>query len=62
MLDSHATPAMAHRMESHEGDLDEELFVLMTMGDDRAVGETYVAGRGVKAGASSRAQGAGGAS
>ena len=42
-LDSHATPAMAHRMESHEGDLEEELFVLMTMGDDRAVRETYVA-------------------
>ncbi len=50
VLDSRATPAMAHRMESHEGDLSEELFVLMTMGDDRAVSETYVAGRGVKAG------------
>ncbi len=50
VLDSHATPAMAHRMESHEGDLAEELFVLMTMGDDRAVRETYVAGRAVRAG------------
>ena len=49
-LDSRATPAMAHRMESHEGELGEELFVLMTMGDDRAVAQTYVAGRGVKAG------------
>ena len=49
-LDLRATPAMAHRMESHEGDLAEELFVLMTMGDDRAVRETYVAGRAVKAG------------
>jgi guanine deaminase len=48
VLDSHAAPAMAHRMESHEGDLEEELFVLMTMGDDRAVRETYVAGRAVK--------------
>jgi guanine deaminase len=48
VLDAHATPAMAHRMESHEGDLSEELFVLMTMGDDRAVSQTYVAGRGVK--------------
>ncbi len=48
VLDSRATPAMAHRMESVEGELSEELFVLMTMGDDRAVGETYVAGRGVK--------------
>ena len=46
VLDSHATPAMAHRMESHEGDLEEELFVMMTMGDDRAVRETYVAGKG----------------
>jgi guanine deaminase len=35
-------------MESHEGDLEEELFVLVTMGDDRAVAETYVAGVGVK--------------
>jgi guanine deaminase len=35
-------------MESHEGDLEEELFVLMTMADDRAVRETYVAGRAVK--------------
>ena len=50
VLDSHATPAMAHRMESHEGDLEEELFVLMTMGDDRAVRETYVAGRAAKGG------------
>ncbi|MDX6750099.1 guanine deaminase (plasmid) [Geminicoccaceae bacterium 1502E] len=44
VLDARATPAMAHRMESVEGDLAEELFVLMTMGDDRAVRATYVAG------------------
>ncbi len=37
VLDSRATPAMAHRMETIEGDLDEELFVLVTLGDDRAV-------------------------
>jgi guanine deaminase len=37
-------------MESHEGDLEEELFVLMTMGDDRAVRETYVGGRAAKGG------------
>jgi guanine deaminase len=43
VLDSRATPAMAHRMETVES-LDEELFVLMTMGDDRAVRQTYVAG------------------
>ena len=43
VLDSRATPAMAHRMERIE-DLDQELFVLMTLGDDRAVRQTYVAG------------------
>jgi guanine deaminase len=44
VLDPAATPAMAHRMESVEGDLAETLFVLMTMGDDRAVSRTYIAG------------------
>ncbi|WP_075217837.1 guanine deaminase [Mongoliimonas terrestris] len=44
VLDARATPAMAHRMEAVDGDLEEELFVLMTMGDDRAVAATYVAG------------------
>jgi len=44
VLDSCATPAMAHRMETVEGDLAEELFVLMTLGDDRATRATYVAG------------------
>ena len=44
VLDARATPAMAHRMEAVDGDLAEELFVLMTMGDDRAVRATYVAG------------------
>jgi guanine deaminase len=34
---------MAHRMEVTR-DLEEELFVLMTMGDDRAVRQTYIAG------------------
>jgi guanine deaminase len=48
VLDSRATPAMAHRMESVAGDIAEELFVLMMMGDDRAVAETYVAGRRAK--------------
>jgi guanine deaminase len=47
VLDSRATPAMAHRMEAG-ADISEELFVLMTMGDDRAVHETYVAGAPVK--------------
>lgn len=43
VLDARATPAMAHRMEVTR-DLEEELFVLMTMGDDRAVRQTYIAG------------------
>ena len=44
VLDSRATPAMAHRMEATNGDLAVELFALITMGDDRAVRQTYVAG------------------
>jgi guanine deaminase len=48
ILDSRATPAMAHRMESVAGDIAEELFILMMMGDDRAISETYIAGRAVK--------------
>jgi guanine deaminase len=43
VLDASATPAMAHRMQVTR-DLEEELFVLMTMGDDRAVRQTYIAG------------------
>lgn len=43
VLDARATPAMAHRMERAES-LEDELFVLMTLGDDRAVRATYVAG------------------
>lgn len=45
VLDPRATPAMAHRMECIEDNLAEELFLLMTLGDDRCVTETYVAGR-----------------
>jgi guanine deaminase len=44
VLDARATPAMAHRME-RIGTLGEELFVLMVMGDDRAVQASYVAGK-----------------
>jgi guanine deaminase len=44
VLDARATLAMAHRMESADGNLDVELFALITMGDDRAVRQTYVAG------------------
>lgn len=49
VLDARATPAMRHRMETVRGDLEEELFVLMTMGDDRAVAATYVRGRRIAA-------------
>jgi guanine deaminase len=44
VLDARATHAMAHRMAVARG-LEEELFVLMTMGDDRAVRQTYIAGQ-----------------
>ncbi|WEX10159.1 guanine deaminase [Chelativorans sp. AA-79] len=47
VLDARATPAMRLRMERAET-LAEELFVLQTLGDDRAVVETYVAGRAAK--------------
>jgi guanine deaminase len=43
VLDARATPAMAHRAERVES-LEEELFLLMTLGDDRAVRATYIAG------------------
>ncbi len=44
VLDARATPAMAHRMATVR-DLEEELFVLMTLGDDRAVAQTYIKGK-----------------
>ncbi|MEP9399569.1 guanine deaminase [Mesorhizobium sp. KR2-14] len=47
VLDSRATPLMRLRMESIES-LAEELFLLQTVGDDRAVSEVYVAGRSAK--------------
>ena len=48
VLEPAATPALAHRLEAAlDGSLDERLFALMTMGDDRAVAATYVAGRQV---------------
>jgi guanine deaminase len=46
VLDSGATPALRRRMARAET-LPEELFVLMTMGDDRSVVATYAAGRRV---------------
>ena len=47
VLDARATPAMRLRMERIET-LAEELFLLQTLGDDRAVVETYVAGKASK--------------
>ncbi|MES0882339.1 guanine deaminase [Roseibium sp. SCP14] len=47
VLNSRATPTMALRMET-VGSLSEELFVLQTLGDDRAVVETYVGGKASK--------------
>ncbi len=48
VLDATATPAMALRMEVVRS-LADELFLLQTLGDDRAVRETYVAGKAMKA-------------
>lgn len=47
VLNARATPAMALRADRITT-LDEELFLLTTMGDDRAVVQTYVAGRAMK--------------
>jgi guanine deaminase len=49
VLNIGATPAMKLRSQTVET-LAEELFVLQTMGDDRAVAEVYVAGRAAKSG------------
>ena len=48
-----ATPQMALRMETVET-LANELFLLQTCGDDRAVVETYVMGKPMKIGACGR--------
>lgn len=47
VLDANAIPAMAIKMERVET-LVEELFLLQTVGDDRAIAETYVAGQALK--------------
>jgi len=44
VLDSRATPAMALRMDRAET-LAEELFILQILGDDRAIAQTYIAGK-----------------
>jgi guanine deaminase len=48
VLDLKSTPLIAFRMK-HAADLNEALFVQMTLGDDRAVRATYVAGKRVYA-------------
>ena len=47
VLVARATPQLALRLET-ASTLAEELFVLLTCGDDRAVVETYVAGEAMK--------------
>jgi guanine deaminase len=47
VLNSSATPAMALRAKTINK-LSEELFLLQTMGDDRVVEQTYVAGKAMK--------------
>jgi guanine deaminase len=46
VLDLGATPVLSYRMQ-HTDSLDEMLFVLMTLGDDRTSCATYVAGERV---------------
>jgi guanine deaminase len=46
-LDARATPAMQIRMETVQT-LEEELFLMQTMGDDRSVCQVYVAGEAVR--------------
>jgi len=47
VLDSCATSAMQLRMETVSS-LEEELFVMQTMGDDRSVAQVYIAGQPAK--------------
>ena len=46
VLDYNATPLLSYRLKQSRS-LEETLFVLMTLGDDRAVLQTYAAGRRV---------------
>ena len=47
VLDASATPAMRLRMETVKT-LAEELFLLQTLGDDRAIAEVYVSAKPAK--------------
>ncbi|MNF73934.1 Guanine deaminase [compost metagenome] len=44
VLDYNATPLLSYRIEQSRS-IEETLFVLMTLGDDRTVQQTYAAGR-----------------
>ncbi|WP_426113259.1 guanine deaminase [Pseudomonas sp. DSP3-2-2] len=44
VLDYHATPLLSYRLKQAKN-IEETLFVLMTLGDDRTVQETYSAGK-----------------
>ncbi|WP_077964371.1 guanine deaminase [Ensifer adhaerens] len=57
VLDSRAKPSMDLRMRV-AASLVEELFILQTMGDDRCVAETYVAGKPMKRAANGSKDGA----
>ena len=46
VMDYNCTPLMSYRMQQVKS-LDERLFVLMTLGDDRAIKETYAMGQSV---------------
>lgn len=46
VLNLHATPLLSYRME-FAGSLEEQLFILLILGDDRVVRSTYVAGEPV---------------
>jgi guanine deaminase len=47
ILNSHSTPLMSHRMEKCKS-LEEELFILQTLGDDRAIESVFIAGKKYK--------------
>ncbi|TNF00945.1 MAG: guanine deaminase, partial [Bacteroidetes bacterium] len=46
VMDYNCTPLMSYRMKQAKS-LEERLFVLMTLGDDRAIKETFAMGESV---------------
>ena len=47
VLNSKSTPLMRHRMEKCKT-IEEELFILQTLGDDRAIDSVFIAGKKIK--------------